>query len=206
MSKIFKRKNYFIKKDLQGRMILGYFVFVIIGCVVFSLILAFLSADTMTISYTDNDLQLGRTPLMLIKQTVAAHWVFMIIGGSLLVLATMFITHRVAGPIFRFEKALKSMINGRLDETIHLRSSDEGKELAALINTFNADLSQTIGQIREESRSIDDLLILCEQLHGSGANMEDFGNVHEVIKKKNSEIHALSTSFTLVDAEKKEPL
>jgi methyl-accepting chemotaxis protein len=112
----------------------------------------------MTISYSNNDLQMGQTPIMLLKKAIAANWVFLIIGGSVLVLLAMIGTHRIAGPLFRFEKALDNMINGNLSDTIHLRSTDEGKDLARKINDFNKLLSAKINDINKCSTAVNDLL------------------------------------------------
>ncbi len=195
----YKRRNYFIKKDFQGKLILGYFLFVTIGCVLFALIIAVFSADTMTIVYQNNNLQFGQTPIMLLKKVIAAHWVFLLTGGSLLVFAAMLITHRLAGPMFRFEKALDNMIDGCLDDTIYLRKKDEGKELAKKINTFNKKLSEQMGDIQRNAKSIDDLMVQYELLDPENMTFEDCNNIYKVVKGKNEEIIQISNSFILKD-------
>ena len=45
MGKTWRRRNYFIKKELQGRYIFSFFLFVILGSIIFSLIFSMLSAD-----------------------------------------------------------------------------------------------------------------------------------------------------------------
>ncbi|MBD3345072.1 MAG: HAMP domain-containing protein [Chitinivibrionales bacterium] len=64
-------------------------------------------------------------------------WIF---GAGLLlviiqiVLLTIFFSHRVAGPVYRFEKACHSLIEGDYTEEIRLRKNDEMKNLASLFN------------------------------------------------------------------------
>lgn len=72
MVKQHKRRNFFIKKDFQGKLILGYFLFVTGGCLFFMILLGAFSADTLTISYNNNELQLGQTPVILLKEILAA--------------------------------------------------------------------------------------------------------------------------------------
>jgi len=129
--KRYKRRNYFIKKNFQGKLILGYFLFMVVGCLVFAVILAILSADSMTVVYQDNELQIGQTPFMLIKQLITAHWIAIVVGSAFVVVGAMFITHRLAGPMFRLERAADNMVAGQLNDVIYLREKDEGKELAA---------------------------------------------------------------------------
>jgi nitrogen fixation/metabolism regulation signal transduction histidine kinase len=63
-----------------------------------------------------------------------------VVGGGLLlviiqiVLLTVFFSHKVAGPIYRFEKACNSVIEGDYTSEIKLRKGDEMQNLATLLN------------------------------------------------------------------------
>jgi len=160
MVKNYKRRKFFIKKDFQGKLILGCFLLVAGGGLLFNVLLGLLSADTLTISYTNNDLQIGQTPFMLIKQVLTANWFLLVIGGGFVMLASLLLSHRIAGPLYRFETTLDNMQQGRLDNIIQLRNKDEGKELARKINEFNAQLSQSFTLISQNSKA---LQILTEQ-------------------------------------------
>jgi len=160
MVKKHKRRNFFIKKDFQGKLILGCFLFVTGGALLFNVLLGLLAADSVTISYANQDLQLDQTPLMLLKQALTANWSLIVIGGGFVMVATLFLSHRLAGPLFRFEATLDNMIKGSLDNTIHLREKDEGKELAQKINEFNNQLTRSFRAISNNSKAIQ---ILIEQ-------------------------------------------
>ncbi len=157
MNRRHQRRNYFIKKNLQGRLILGYFLFVTGGCLLFTFLLAAFSADTLTVVYRNHDLQLGLTPMMLAKKILAAQWIFIVLGGGIIVAASLFITHHLAGPVFRLEQALDNMLKGNLNDFISLRKKDEGKELAAKINQLNRQLSRQIRSIDVHARHIEQL-------------------------------------------------
>lgn len=94
----------------------------------FTTIFSLLSADTLTITYRNYDLRLDKTPIILLKETLMAHWTPIFTGGLFVVPASMYLTHRVAGPIYRPEKSLEYMLNGNLSLEIKLRSSDEATE------------------------------------------------------------------------------
>jgi hypothetical protein len=72
-----KLKNFFIKKDFQGRISLAVFLAVVGGCFIFFVLLAFFSRNTLTFSYTDSVVQVGQTPWMLIKNALLANWLFL---------------------------------------------------------------------------------------------------------------------------------
>ncbi|MBU1564276.1 MAG: methyl-accepting chemotaxis protein [Proteobacteria bacterium] len=201
MAQKYKRRNIFIKKDFQGKLILGYFLFVTGGCLFFLFLLGLFSADTLTLSYNNHDLQLGQTPIMLVKQTLAAHWVFIVTGSAFLVVAAMLITHRIAGPLFRLEKALDSMLNGRLDDTIYLRTNDEGKDIARKINDFNADLSLTVKNLQGNADAITSLLEQARlKTQSLGQDQQDeLQAIYWNIDEKNKRIKAICSAYTLKD-------
>src|SRR6056297_1445009 len=111
MSRGYKRRNFFIKKELQGRFIFKFFLLSLVGVVFFALVFSFLSQDNLTIAYDGQRLVIDRTPLILFREIVLAHWLFLVIMGVLVTAVAMFLTHRVAGPLFRFERTLGAMKN-----------------------------------------------------------------------------------------------
>ena len=73
------------------------------------------------------------------KQTVLTSllWVFgvgMILVIVQVLLLTVFFSHKVAGPVYRFEKVCHNMLSGNYTDQIHLRKGDEMQNLAVLIN------------------------------------------------------------------------
>ena len=140
----YKRRNYFINKEFQGRYILNYFLLVTIGSLLFIGVFSFFSSNTLSIVYENYHLQLGVTPGILFKKILSTQWLFVVFGGGIVILVTLILTHRVAGPFYRFEKSLDQMIDGDISGKIVLRQKDEGKELAQKINTFNFHLSDKL--------------------------------------------------------------
>ena len=201
MAQIYKRraKNFFIKKNFQGKIVLAVFLAVIIGCLIFIVVFGLFSANTMTISYENNDLRMGSTPAMLLKNALAANWVFLVICGTLLVAAALIGTHRIAGPIYRFEQTLDSMTSKDLSKSIHLRGKDEGKELALKINAFNSVLSSEIRELNRRSKAINDLLNQYSSLKGTSLSKEDTDSICNAIKSNNTKIQNILDAYTLAD-------
>lgn len=150
----YKRRNYFIKKELQGKYIFSYFLFVMLGSVVFTLILSILSSGTISLLYENSHFMVGQTPVILFRKIFSANWLLISLGGIIVVGGSMLITHRIAGPLFRFEKSMDDMINGKIGFMIHLRTKDECQELADKFNRFNQELAASINAIRLLSMEI----------------------------------------------------
>lgn len=195
----YKRRNIFIKKDFQGKLILSSFLFVCGGCLLFIVLLGFFSADTLTISYANHDLRFGQTPFMLIKQVLTANWILIVIGGTFLVIASMVLSHRIAGPLYRFEKALDSMLTGRLDETIHLRSKDEGQELAAKINRFNSTLSQSLRTMQLSSTALETLIEQASALDLPEEQRESLAGLCWSMREHSRKIKHVCRDYTFKD-------
>lgn len=150
----YKRRKYFINKEFQGRSMFNYFVLLALGSILFVGIFSFFSSNTLSIVYDNYHLQLGTTPGILFKKILSTQWVFIVFGGMAVVFITLRLTHRVAGPFFRFEKGLDEMIDNDISKKIVLRQKDEGKELAEKINKFNYALSARLAFIDEKNSEI----------------------------------------------------
>jgi len=188
MAQSYKRKIIFINKHYQGKLILSTFLFFCGGCLLFIVLLALFSADTLTISYVDNDIQFGKTPIMLVKQMLTANWILLAIGGVALVFSSMILSHRIAGPLYRFELALNHMNDGDLGDVIRLRQKDEGKQLAAKINQFNTNLSQSVRTAHLSTSAIDALLEQTEALNLPQEEKENLASLCWSLREHNRKI------------------
>jgi methyl-accepting chemotaxis protein len=164
-----KRRNFFINKEMQGRYMMQMFVIFILCLGAVVLIFNRMSADTFTISYEDYELVLDSSPNMLWEKMASTIWIVVIGGGSVLMIVSMFLTHRLAGPLFRFEKCIKSMIEKDLTDHIKLRQNDEGKELAAQINKFNSMLESEFIKMKSIASRINQTVV---ELDGTLDNLE----------------------------------
>jgi methyl-accepting chemotaxis protein len=143
---------------MQGQYIFTIFLFVIFGCLIFTYIFSQLTANTMTITYENSALQVGRTPVILIRELLKANWIFILTGGFFIGVLALFITHRFAGPLYRFEKTLEGMLREDHSSVIKLRPSDEAKEVAEMLNQYNEKMSASIAELRKESETVGEKL------------------------------------------------
>jgi len=148
------RRKFFINKELQGQIIFKYFILFAMGSILFTLTFSFFSSNTLSIVYEDYHLQLGTTPGILMNKILSTQWIFIVLGGIAMVVFTTLLTHRIAGPFFRFDATMDEMLNKNLSYKIFLRKKDEGQELGEKINQFNALISFELDQILQNSEKI----------------------------------------------------
>jgi len=150
-----KRRNYFIKRELQGKYVFNAFLLSVAAILLLALLMGVFSANTMTISYENSDLQMGSTPVMMAKSFLAANWITLVFGGGFLVWLAIRFTHRVAGPIYRIELELDQMIEGDLRGRITLRPNDDIKEMATRINNFKDLLEKRLRRVNNITQEME---------------------------------------------------
>ncbi len=125
-----KRKIILINKAFQGRFIVSVLATIILfGLCSAALIYWLISSDLQVqsqaahISISNTWERLGIS--ILIGNIVAA-----VIAGLMTIFVVLYISHKIAGPLYRFETLCRQVGDGNLDIITHLRSNDQLHELA----------------------------------------------------------------------------
>lgn len=200
MAQKFKRKkrNLFLNQEMQGKFVFQTFVVFLISFGLFVLFFGILTLNTQTMVYEGYQLKFGKTPLILWKQMVYGNWMFIVLGGGVLVIFSTLLTHRFAGPLFRFEKCINNMLQGDLTDTIYLRGKDEGKQLSHKINQFNADLSNKIRAMQNLSIEMEN--VISEISKGSAPQADEKGTaLFDKMAQTNQDLKNLLHNFKILD-------
>ena len=124
------RKQYIVKKGFQLR-----FMIIIITAMVLIAIVTGLSIYSAVMQTLVN--QFHGENLAMIQHAITYK---LFIRSLLLIFAiaiiSVFISHRVAGPIYKFEGIIKDLASGKKVEEFKLRKRDEFYELALAINNL----------------------------------------------------------------------
>jgi methyl-accepting chemotaxis protein len=179
MTRGHKRRNYFINQELQGKMIFVIFLLSVFGVALFTLIFCLLSTDYLTISYSEQQFQIGNTPSVLIKELFQANWLFILLGGGVVSVLMLFVSHTFAGPLYRFEEVFKGLKNRDLNQHIQLRAKDVGQSLAVEINDFSTLYSEDLHRLQELSASLADKL----QKQQVDAAKDDQRKISEILNR-----------------------
>ncbi|WP_163339677.1 methyl-accepting chemotaxis protein [Desulfopila sp. IMCC35008] len=194
-----KRRKLFINKRYQGRLLAISLLFVLGGCLLFIGIFSAFFSDVLTVSYTENNIQLSQTPAELLKNIVIQNWLIISIAILAVLLLATLLSHRVAGPLYRFERTLELMHQGYLNYTIHLREKDEGQELANKINEFNYQLSLTLRTVANSSAAIGSLIEQAQQLELEEETKEELASLCWSLGAHNRKISRACNSYRLQD-------
>jgi methyl-accepting chemotaxis protein len=160
-----RRRNYFIRKEFQGKFVLSFFLTIFVGAIIFTFIFSIFSAHTITVTYEDAILKVDRTPKALAVEIVRTYGVYILLLGLGISLVSLFLSHRIAGPIYRLERSVEEIAKGNLSLKITLRRKDELKELATSMNAMIGALSGQVRDIRGRTDAVENALLkLSERL------------------------------------------
>lgn len=136
----FRRRRFLIKPSYQLKSALTVVLFLVI----YSLILGFLifypiQQELSGGASLEEQARVSHQVLQLHKRV----WPGVLIVAILVGIQAIFASHRVAGPLYRVEKALEDLIAGDFKQRIRLRRRDQFKEFEGLINQLAEHLEQT---------------------------------------------------------------
>ncbi len=153
MSSIRRRKRYFIKPGFQSRLTAIFILIVIIVAnIVGALVYGFSIEKLETKLVVESKLPIDTTQLgqALLPGVIIAEAVSILVVAFICV----FVTHTIAGPVYRMERVAKSIGEGDLTNFIKLRPKDELKDLADAMNEMTMGLRSKVLSIKESSDKV----------------------------------------------------
>jgi len=183
-----KRRIYYIEKKFQTKyilltifLLLTYtFAFIII---IFSPYILTLSLDFYSLS---EKAEAARTLLLLHSKVWPG------IGGIILLFGALsiFITHKIAGPLYRLKKSLSEINEGNLDVKVKLRKGDDLKDLAEHFNILAEELRTFVNTVRVDYDLLSEYILELEREIDAKMLTEESGRalIHKVeANRKNIE-------------------
>ncbi|MBW1829313.1 MAG: methyl-accepting chemotaxis protein [Deltaproteobacteria bacterium] len=174
----YTRSHYFIKKDFQTKFILKFCLLLLAGVIVSTGLLFIFSRDTLTSSFQDSKLVIENTAMAILPNVLYAGLITLALLAIATIIVTLFISHRIAGPMFRFEKELKEIGKGDLTKKVSLRKKDQAQELADCINDMTASLRGKVIPIRT---GLEHILKSARKQNASNDLIEELEKLHQDI-------------------------
>ncbi len=157
----FKRRNYFIDKRFQTLFAFKFLIVLIIAAVAALGLVLYYTSGTITIGYDGSEINLDQTSDFFFRTLIISFIGLILVTNLIAVTVIIFISHKIAGPLFSLEKNLAEISKGDLTIRISLRDKDQCKVLAVEINEMASVLDTKIGivktQIADLSRLIDEM-------------------------------------------------
>ena len=153
-----RRRNYFIKKKFQASFILKFCLLLVLACLIMSFLSLLLTKNTTTTSFENLRLTVKSTSDFILPVLVSSSVIAIVLVSLATVIVFLYISHRIAGPLYRLEKDLEEIGKGNLGTEVHLRQNDEIKALADTVNgmvkKIKGPLSLSQARIKELEEAI----------------------------------------------------
>jgi methyl-accepting chemotaxis protein len=177
----YTRQNYFIKKGFQIRFILKFCLLLLAGVVISTSLLLLFSQNTLTSTYQQSRLVIENTALAILPSIAYTSLITLVLLTIATIIVTLFISHKIAGPMFRFEKELREIGEGNLTKKVRLRSKDQAAELAECINDMTTDLREKIINFQNE---VERILESARKQNAPEEIVEGLAHLHEELRNK----------------------
>lgn len=156
-----QRKNIYIDKDFQNRFILKFCAIVAAGVGVTILALYFLSRHATSVAFVDARVKVMTTADFLLPLMVQTLIIVMAFVSAGTVVVTLFVSHKIAGPLYRFKQTFHELTAGDLTRPVSLRNGDQLLDVAGdfnrMIMVLRAQLAEAkkiLGALKEDIGAI----------------------------------------------------
>ena len=140
----YTRRIYFIEKKFQTEFILKFCGLVAAGALLTIGILYFLASKSTTVTIVDSRVLVRSTSDFLLPILIQTVFIVMLLVGLATVVITLFVSHKISGPLYHFKKTMEELEKGDFSADFRIRCLDQ---LQSLAETFNAMIGKTRKQI-----------------------------------------------------------
>ncbi|MBE9582144.1 MAG: HAMP domain-containing protein [Proteobacteria bacterium] len=150
----YKRRIFFIKKEFQIRFILKFCLLLLAGIAISTGLLFLFSQDTLTSSFEQSRLVIKSTGQAILPSVIYTNLITLGLVTLATIVVTLFVSHKIAGPMFRFEKELKQVAEGDLTKRVVLRKKDQITDMAESLNNMISSLHEKLLDIQTDVERI----------------------------------------------------
>lgn len=150
----YARRRYFINRKFQLEFSLRFLLIIAAASIAVMLLFFYNSRGTMSVGYTGSEVKLLQTGAYFLPSLILSTVVIVIFSCLAGAIALILLSHRFAGPLFRFQATLDELGAGNLTRRFSLRHKDQFKDLAERINALAAVLDGKMGDIKSRAAEI----------------------------------------------------
>lgn len=154
----------YIRKDYMTRMLIRFSALAVAGTAAFCAAFYYNLDRTTAGGYVSvlNGVHYMRENIL--RNFILTETGILLFLGTAVILLTLLMSHRIAGPLFRLESTAKAVGAGDLTTVVRLRDKDQLKKLADQVNALIEGLNFKVGGIVDNYRLLErDVLLLASR-------------------------------------------
>jgi len=168
------------------------FLYLVAGLLVSDILMYYVTDHRLGDSYYEAMVVLNVAKHTTLITTVAVNTIIHLLVLVLILATSLVLTHRVSGPMYRFEKVAEAVTEGDLTVNVKLRDKDYMKPQAEDFGLAISTMRRNIGDVAAASGSIREKLARLEDAQSSG---EDPGDIVRGMRSDAAAIKEALSSF-----------
>ena len=146
-----KRRQYFIDKRFQSRFIIRFSLIVFASSLFVMAAVLLFSNNSTTVAIENTRVVVKRTSDFIFPLVVQAIAIAAFFSSLSVIVLTLLMTHKIAGPLYRISKELEKMQEGSLDVNFNTRAYDQLKSLSSSLNKVQDVFSRKLSGLKQEA-------------------------------------------------------
>ena len=175
----YRRRNYFIDKSFQTKFILKFCLIVILSSITIAILLFILSRNFTTVAIENAHVTVKSTTSFLAPIIIETLSLVTVFSAICVIMLTLFVSHKIAGPLYRLKKEIDEMKNGNMNLDFRTRKADQVQELANSLADMSKSLTGKHAALKVKFKELKD----CAANAGTdkSAIIKKIGEVEEVL-------------------------
>jgi methyl-accepting chemotaxis protein len=146
----FKRRQYFIDRKFQTDFILKFCAVLLFGAILSVGVTLLTTQETLTSSFVGSKLVIEKTSLAILPSVILTNVITTLVVAVIVILVTLLVSHKIAGPMFRFEKDIEEISQGNLQKRIKTRNGDQFGNVARSLNEMVGNLNSKLTSVKRD--------------------------------------------------------
>ena len=136
----FTRKKIMVKPEYQMRLALTFFASITVYSIILGVIIFYPLYQEMSMASTPEEQALISSVVLYLHKSF---WPGLILVALLAAMQSILSSHRLVGPMYRFEQMVQELISGNYSLRIKIRKHDQFKEMEGFLNRLAENLEVT---------------------------------------------------------------
>lgn len=181
------------------RLVLKVGLLLVGGVMLLSAVFWALTAQMEANSYNEALQNIDETRLALVRVTVLSALGQVVVMGGVIAAVALLASHKIAGPLIRFERQVRDLAEGNFRQRIQFRKGDQNQSLTGAFDALSGRLRQRVTAARAAEGNLREVMEELAEDPGTGAMAGE--RAVQVAERMRREAEALRKAGSIGSAE-----
>ncbi|MBN1899366.1 MAG: methyl-accepting chemotaxis protein [Spirochaetes bacterium] len=156
--KKYKRKQIIVDKAFQAKFVFNVYIMLAILLLLLAIMVIIFTSQEMSGSVYAKIITMKNIRQVIMPLVLRITFALLIVAFAVISWRFLRLSHRIAGPIYRFKKSLELIKKGNLCQMVKIRKHDELQDVAELFCGAITSLNKKVKMIKKNSDSLKTIL------------------------------------------------